>query len=76
MNLLVLGYVIYEKKALTNIATRLAKDNLPGLVSSLNSNAINKFEKKISEKGAVIAGKRFNLFIYNKDMNDIIKNTK
>ena len=46
MNLLVLGYVIYEKKALTNIATRLAKDNLPGLVSSLNSNAINKFEKK------------------------------
>ena len=34
------------KKALTNIAISLARDNLPGLVSSLTSNAINKFEKK------------------------------
>ena len=29
------------KKALTNVAIRLARDNLPGLVSNLTSNAIN-----------------------------------
>ena len=38
------------KKALTNIAVLLARDNLPGLVSNLTSNAINKFERKIVEK--------------------------
>ena len=38
------------KKALTNIAIPLARDNLPGLVSNLISNAINKFERKISGK--------------------------
>ena len=37
------------KKALTKIAISLARDNLPGLVSSLTSNAINKFERKLSE---------------------------
>ena len=41
---------------LTNIAVPLARDNLPGLVSNLTSNAINKFERKISEKGAFRAG--------------------
>ena len=61
------------KKALTNIAIPLARDNLPGLVSNLTSNAINKFERKISGKGAVRAGKGFTLFISNEDMNDIIK---
>ena len=30
-------------KVLTNIAIPLARDNLPGLVSNLTSNAINKF---------------------------------
>ena len=38
------------KKALTNIAIPLARDNLPGLVNNLTSNAINKFERKIVEK--------------------------
>ena len=61
------------KKALTNIATTLARDNLPGLVSNLTSDAINKFERKISGQGAVRAGKGFNLFSLNEDMNDIIK---
>ena len=61
------------KKALTNIAIPLARDNLPGLLSNLTSNAINKFERKISGKGAVRAGKGFTLFISNEDMNDIIK---
>ena len=64
------------KKALTNIANPLARDNLSGLVSNLTSNAINKFERKICGKGAVRAGKGFTLFISNKDMNDSIKITK
>ena len=50
------------KKALANIAILLARDNLPGLVSNLNSNAINKFERKISGKGAVRAEKEFIYF--------------
>ena len=51
------------KKALTNIAIPLARDNLPGLISNLTSNVIIKFERKISGKGAVRAGKGFYLFI-------------
>ena len=38
------------KKALTNIALPLARDNLPGLVNNLASNVINKFESKIGGK--------------------------
>ena len=64
------------KKALTNIAIPLARGNLPRLVSNLTSNAINKFERKISGKGAFSTGKRFTLFISNEDMNDIIKKIK
>ena len=52
-------------KAQANIVIPLARDNLPGLVSNLTSNAINKFERKISGKGAVRAGKGFALFISN-----------
>ena len=62
-----------EKKALTNIAIPLARDNLPGLVCNLALNAINKFERKISGKGAMRAGKGFTSFISNEDVNDIIK---
>ena len=61
------------KKVLKSIAIPLVRDNLPGMVRSLNSSAINKFERKTSGKGAVRAGKRFILFISNEDMNDIIK---
>ena len=71
VDLLVLGQVI-QKNAPTNIPVLIARDNLPGLVNNLASNAINKFERKISGKGAVSAGKRFTLFILNEDMNDII----
>ena len=46
---------------------------MPGLVSNLTSNAINKFEREISGKGAVRAWKGFTLFISNEDMNDFIK---
>ena len=34
------------KKALANIVIPLVRDNLPGLVSNLTSNAINRFEIK------------------------------
>ena len=62
-----------EKQAQTNIVIPLARDNLPELVSNLTSNAINKFERNISRKRAVIARIGFTLFILNEDMNDIIK---
>ena len=52
----------FRKKVLTNIAVPLATDNLPGLVSNLTSNAITKFERKISGKEAFRAGKGFTLF--------------
>ena len=62
-----------ELKAVTNITVPFSRDNLPGLVSNLTSSGINKFNRKISGKGAVTAGKRFTLSISNEDMNDIIK---
>ena len=61
------------KKALTNVAIPLVRNNLPGIVSNLTSNAISKFESKISEKGAAKAGKGFTLFISNEGLNDSIK---
>ena len=57
------------KTALTNFAVFW----MPGLVSSLTSNAINKIERKISGKGVVRARKGFTLILSNKDMNDIVK---
>ena len=46
------------------------------IISNLTSNTINKFEWKISGKRAVRAGKGFTLFIWNEDINDIIKMIK
>ena len=62
-----------RKKALTNIAIILARGNLPELVTILTSNAINKFERKLSGKGAVRVSKWFTLFISNENLNDIIR---
>ena len=61
------------KRVPTNIAIPLDRDNCPGLVSNLASNTINRFERKISDKGAVRTRKVFTLFISNKDMDDTIK---
>ena len=61
------------KKALTNIAIPLARKNLPGCVINLFSSAINQFDRKISAKGSVRAGKRFALLISNEGRNDFIK---
>ena len=35
-----------RKKALNHVHIRFTRDNLPGLVSNIASNIINKFEKK------------------------------
>ena len=51
----------------------LAKDNLPGLVNNLPSNAVYKFERKIIGQGAVRTWKEFILINLNEDMNGIIK---
>ena len=45
------------KNVRPNLAIPLARDNLPGLVSNLASNAMNKFQRKINGKGAARAGK-------------------
>ena len=66
----------FRKKAPPSVAIPLARDNLPGLVSNLTLSAINKFDRKISGKGAARVGKGFTLFISNEDMNDIIKIVK
>ena len=63
----------FRKKALTNIAIPLARNNLPRLVRNLTSNVINQFERKVSGKGAARARKGCTLFTPNKDMNDIIR---
>ena len=34
-------------KVLTNVPIPFARDKLPGLVSNITSNAINKFERKM-----------------------------
>ena len=66
------GLANLEIKALTNVAYPLARDNLPGLVSNSTSSVINSFIRKISGKGAFMAGKGFTLFLSNEDKNDII----
>ena len=48
-----------RKKSTNNIVNNLAPDYFPELISNLTSNAINKFERKVSGKGAVRAGKGF-----------------
>ena len=56
-----------------DLAVPLIKYVLSKLATKRASSAIGKFENKISGKGEVRAGKKFTLFISNKDMDDIIK---
>ena len=46
---------------------------LPKLVTKATLSVLDKFERKISGQGAVRAGKGYNLFNSNEDMDDIIK---
>ena len=65
------------KRATTDLAISLVRDNFTGLIINLaskrTSNVKDKLGREISGKGAVWAGKRFTLFIPNEDLNDIIK---
>ena len=65
-NFLVLGQLVWGKKALTNVVIPLARDKLPGFSSNVTSNEINKFGRKRIEK-------EFTLLISNEDVNEIIK---
>ena len=64
------------ERALTNIATPIARDKLPGLVRNLTSSTINTFDRKISGTGPVGAEREFSIFISNEDMFRIMKITK
>ena len=68
---------ILSKKVVTDLDIPFSRDILPGLVISIASNsasnAVNKFERRISGKRDVRAGKGFALFISDEDMNDAIK---
>ena len=51
-----------DKKVMTDLTIFLPRGNLPRLVRKLASNAINKFKRKVSGRGAMRVGKGFNLF--------------
>ena len=61
-----------HKKALIDLAVPLVKDVLHKLATKATSFRFDKFERKISGRGAIRAGKEFPLFISNEDM-DIIQ---
>ena len=52
-----------DKKVMTDLTIFLPRGNLPRLVRKLASNAINKFKRKVSGRGAMRVGKGFNLFL-------------
>ena len=59
-NTVVFWNLVYShlgKKALTDIAIPLARDNLPGLVSNLTLNPMHEFERNVSGRGAVRQGR-------------------
>ena len=62
-----------SKRVLLNLAGSLAKDVLPKLATKSTSSVLQKFERKISRKGVIRAGKVFNLFNSNEDTDDIFK---
>ena len=62
-----------RKKALTNNAILLARDNLPGLLSNLTSNTMNKLDRKKVEKALSEQENNLLYFFQIKDMNDIIE---
>ena len=64
------------EEILTKFVVLLAGDVLPMLVIKATSFVIDKLERKRSVWEALRAGKRFTLFISNKDMNDVIRIVK
>ena len=54
----------------------MAKDILSQLATKVTSSVRDNFERKISSRGAVRAGKGFTLFILNEDMDHVIRTIK
>ena len=52
-DLFVICSVVQIKKVITDLAIPLARDDLPELVSNLETSAIHKLKRKISGKRAV-----------------------
>ena len=65
-----------RKKSLTNTDILLATDNLPGLVSNLTSSVINKFDRKISAKVALLVEKNLLYLFWMKLWMMLLKNIK
>ena len=61
------------KKALIVLPSPPAKDLLPKLTTKTASSEVDKFQRKISRREAIRAGKRYTSFISIEDRNDIIK---
>ena len=61
------------KKALIVLPSPPAKDLLPKLTTKTASSEVDKFQRKISRREAIRAGKRCTSFISIEDRNDIIK---
>lgn len=55
------------KRALLDLSVLLAKHVLPQLANKATLSILDNFERKISGKRAVRAGKGFTLFILNED---------
>ena len=51
-------------KSRTNFTITLARESLPGLVSNLTSNAINKLERKASGKTSVWEQEKHLLYLF------------
>ena len=64
------------KEVLINLAVLLAKDVLPMLTTNASSSILDKFERKISGRISVRAVKRFILFMWNGDMDDVTRIVK
>ena len=61
------------KKALLDLVIPLGKHFLPTLATKAILSILDIYERQISGKGAVRAGKGSTIFTWNEDMYDIIK---
>ena len=54
-----------RKRSLVDLTVPLAKKLFPTLASKATLSVLDKFERKVGDRGAVTAGKGLNLFISN-----------
>ena len=62
-----------DKNVLSDLSVPLGKVVSPKLAIKATSSVLNKFSRKITGQGAVMAGRGLNLFIINEYMSDILK---